>query len=141
MIIKVERFVYSEASTIGRLFIDDKFHSFTLEPVFAAEDVKPRAIPEGTYPLIKRWSNKHERFLPGVEDVPGFADIEMHPGNFPRDTDGCTLVGMVYTGDHPDFIGESQIAFDDIYAELERQWASGAAVTITYTHRNDISNN
>lgn len=135
----VQRFAFSPRSTVGRLFIDGKFHSFTLEPVLTDEDVKPRAIPEGTYPVVKRWSEKHKRFVPGLQDVPEFVNVEIHPGNSPEDTLACLLVGMVYTGDHPDFVGASQIAFDDIYATLEHQWTAGNSVTITYTHRTEDS--
>lgn len=31
-------------------------------------------------------------WVPGIENVPEFTDIEIHSGNFPKDTEGCLLV-------------------------------------------------
>jgi len=113
MKITVRRDLYSSLSTQGRMLLDDEQFCYTLEPPVKLDNTKPRAIPVGTYPLTIRWSDKFQRHMPHVENVPGFVAIEQHVGNFPRDTDGCTLVG--YTrGPAPDFIGRSVKAFTDL---------------------------
>jgi hypothetical protein len=118
--VKVQREFLTSKSTIGRLFLlgaggQADFQCYTLEPVQLHEDVKPRAIPSGTYELTLRNSPKHGRLIPHVENVPGFSEIEMHIGNFPRDTEGCTLVGKTR---EVDSIGLSHAAFDALFEKL-----------------------
>lgn len=117
MNLTVQRRWLTAQSTIGDISIagDADFHLYSLEPVTRNDDVKPRAIPAGTYPLTLRFSPKHGRIVPHVENVPGFSEIEMHIGNFPKDTEGCTLVGK--TRD-TDFIGQSHAAFDLLFDRL-----------------------
>lgn len=134
MQLRVERQDFSPYSTIGEMFIDGVHECFTLEPVWTESDVKPRAIPEGTYKLVPRMSKKHGREVPGVEDVPGFQDIEIHWGNFPRDTEGCCLVGQI-KGPHPDFIGGSKLAFAALWEKLVPVWDRGEEIDITYCRK------
>lgn len=49
------------------------------------------AIPEGIYEVVIAWSPRYKRMTPRLLDVPGFSGILIHPGNWPRDTDGCIL--------------------------------------------------
>jgi len=46
--------------------------------------------------------------VPCLQNVKGFSGIEIHPGDFPRDTHGCTLVGFTQI---VDYVGESRDAF------------------------------
>jgi len=48
---------------------------------------------------------------PEVIDVPGRTDIRIHPGNFPKDSLGCTLVGEEKGFDQ---IFQSKIAFEKL---------------------------
>lgn len=112
----VYRDLYSSLSVQGELLLDDAHFCFTLEPPVKHDGSKPRCIPAGTYPLTIRWSSKFGRHVPHVENVPGFVAIEQHVGNFPRDTDGCTLVGLV-RGPEPNFIGQSLKAWTDLMAK------------------------
>ena len=118
MNVSVQREKLTQQSTIGRLTIGgvDGFFVYTLEPETREDQVKPRAIPAGTYALTIRFSPKHGRLVPHLELVPGFDEIEIHIGNYPRDTQGCTLVGR--TNPQPDFIGGSHAAFDDLFGRL-----------------------
>jgi hypothetical protein len=93
MKIEVIRKWYYPDCTMGELYIDEIHECYTLEPPTMPAPVKPRAIPEGTYPLTIRYSPRHGRNVPHVENVPDFQDIEIHPGNYPHDTEGCLLVG------------------------------------------------
>jgi hypothetical protein len=114
--ITINRDQFTQQTTGGQLFIDGAFQCFTLEPVTRNDDVKPRAIPDGTYQLDIRFSPKHGRDVPHVEGVPGFDEIEIHIGNFPKDTEGCCLVGKTRSAD---FVGQSHGAFDDLFTRLQ----------------------
>lgn len=111
----VNRSYYTGKSTSGMLFIKDVFECFTLEPFWTEASIKPRAIPAGRYQLTIRWSSKFKKAVPHVESVPGFTNIEIHIGNFPYDTDGCTLVGQKQGSD---FIGSSTPAWINLMAKL-----------------------
>ncbi len=54
--------------------------------------------------------------MPHVDNVPGFTGIEIHWGNFPKDTEGCTLVG---TGQGKDFVSHSVAEFDVLFQKLQ----------------------
>lgn len=116
MNLTVQRRWLTPNSTIGDLSIAGfaDFHLYTLEPVRLPDgsDVKPRAIGAGTFVLTIRFSPEHGRLIPHIEDVPGFTAVEMHIGNYPKDTKACTCVGK--TRD-VDFVGQSHAAFDQLF--------------------------
>jgi hypothetical protein len=104
--LKLERKVKTGQSTIGELSINGVFECFILEDVdrglnskmtlaeIASIKIKTQtAIPTGNYNIVKFFSPKHNENLPLLENVPGFAGIEIHVGNFAKDTDGCLLPG------------------------------------------------
>jgi len=124
----VERKWLTEKATCGTITAGD-LHFFTLEPPTRHDDVKPRAIPAGTYNVTLRFSPKHQRMVPHVEDVPGFEEIEIHWGNYPHDTEGCLLVGETHSDD---FVGESKLAFFQLYSLLREMQAEGSDLVITY---------
>jgi len=132
----VNRDTFTSLSTIGELLIEDQHECWTLEPPWREDGVKPRAIGEGRYRLVRRYSASHGRDVPGVEGVDGFSDVEMHPGNFPRDTKACTLVGRT-KGPLPDFIGVSKPAFEALWSKLVPVWERGEEVWITYRNSPD----
>ena len=53
--------------------------------------------------------------MPLLLDVPGFEGIRIHPGNFPRDTEGCLLPGRERL---PDAVQGSRLAYVDLLAKL-----------------------
>lgn len=120
MNLKVQRDILTPKSTSGKLLLlapggSADFLNYTLEPLHRHDDIKPRAIPAGTYELTIRYSPKHGRLIPHVENVPGFSEIEIHIGNYPKDTEGCTLVGQTR---NTDFVGGSHGAFDSLFEKL-----------------------
>src|SRR5260370_173907 len=127
MRILVQRRSFDHQSVSGELLLDGQHECWTLEPAycfFAGIDKvgkplplpKPRAIPAGTYPLTIRWSARFRRLMPHVDNVPDFAGIEIHWGDFPKDTDGCTLVGSQHGAD---FISHSVYEFDILFQKLQ----------------------
>jgi hypothetical protein len=115
-------------SVMGEIFLDGKFECYTLEPPFKTDGSKPRAIPAGTYQLTVRFSPKFQRLMPHVENVPDFNGVLIHWGNFPKDTEGCTLVGFMHG---QDFVGHSRDEFDKLFDQLCSACEAGPQ-TITY---------
>lgn len=126
----VTRQTFTELSTMGALAIDGAFFGHTLEP--PKREIKPCAIPLGTYDVSIRWSERHQRLIPHVENVPGFSQIEIHIGNFPHDTEGCLLIGNIVSST-PDQILGSKIAFDCLFRLLTDAKEKNEPITITYT--------
>lgn len=117
-------------ATEGELYIDNEFAGYTLEPPRLDPPAKPRAIPCGTYDLTWAFSPKHGQFVPLVENVPDFEGVEIHIGNYPKDTLGCLLVGEVRGND---MIGQSTPAIQAVWAKVQAAFGAQQSMTITYT--------
>lgn len=90
----LQRFAQTPEYTVGRLYIDGKFFSHTMEDTVREEKIADiTAIPEGTYKVIVNRSPKFKRDLPRLLDVPNFEGILIHRGNTAKDSAGCILVG------------------------------------------------
>ncbi len=121
MRINVIRKDFTDKSTIGEMFINDKFFCYTLEDVVRGEN-EPKvfgktAIPKGKYKMIVNMSNRFKVLMPLLIDVPNFQGIRIHSGNTSAHTEGCILVGM---NKSKDFVGMSRIAFNDLMNQLKK---------------------
>lgn len=103
MKLKLERDASGLTCTLGSLFVDDEFECFTLEdvvrelPGVPVEQWKVKgatAIPLGVYAVVLTFSNRFQKVLPILLDVPGFEGVRIHSGNTDVDTEGCILVGQ-----------------------------------------------
>lgn len=119
MKLRLERFEYGSTYTIGRFYINDVYHSFSLEDVVRKGDkvYGQTAIPIGTYSVIIDLSARFRKQLPHVLNVPNFKGVRIHPGNTSKDTEGCILLGTTWTGG--DFIGNSKVAFNSFFEKLK----------------------
>jgi len=123
MELKVIRKIFTNKSTIGELHINGKFFCYTLEDKDryveqgGVKEFGITAIPRGTYNVVLSFSNRFQKYLPEILNVPQFAGIRMHTGNKPEDTEGCILVGKIKM---KDFIGESGKTFSAFMAELKK---------------------
>ena len=102
--------------TIGRLYVNGRYHCDTLEPCdrgldqslpLSVNKAKKKkgvtAIPVGRYRLTlavksQRFSQKKQYaacngYLPRLINVPAFDGVLIHIGNTASDTEGCILVG------------------------------------------------
>jgi len=116
--IALRRRWYSERSTIGVLALGD-FSCFTLEDRVRPAGVKVQdktAIPAGRYRVVVDFSQRFQRRMPLLLDVPMFTGIRIHSGNTPENTEGCILVGKWRA---PDWVGDSRRAFADLFALIE----------------------
>jgi len=147
--LKVVRTIFTDKSTIGTLFVSgapigtnrvasEQQFCYTLEPPKREE--KPRCIPVGLYDVTIRMSAKHKRLMPHVEHVPGFEGIEIHTGNYPKDTEGCLLVAETHAPDVSDFIGNSANAFQRLFILIAAAIDKGEQVYITYTEIEGATN-
>lgn len=116
MELKVKRKAKRETYVIGDLSIDEVFFSNTLEDTdrgltsdMSDEEIKEikqkgiTAIPTGRYKVVMNVQSpkfsKYKQYefckgyLPRLVDVPGYKGVLIHIGNYPKDTDGCILVG------------------------------------------------
>lgn len=128
----VKRKQFSDKATIGQMFIDGNAFCFTLEDKVRSAGVKiphETAIPAGSYSVVIGHSNRFNRDMPRVQNVPGFEGILIHYGNTDKDTDGCILVGNTSSGD--DFIGSSRDAFGRLFDKLN---AAQGPIVLTITN-------
>ena len=125
--IEVIRNSTSEAGTLGILMAyvgDAMVHKcYTLEDPVRTDGVKvwgDTAIPEGTYTVAVRYSNRFQKELPGVQGVPGFDGVLLHGGNTKIDTHGCILLGTQLQSLNPPRIGICAPAVSQITALVKK---------------------
>lgn len=101
MKLQVERGQSGASSTIGKLYVDGVFCAYTLEDVdrhLETGGIKIKgqtAIPRGTYKVTIDFSNRFQKQMMHVLDVPQFEGIRIHAGNTDKETEGCILLGKV----------------------------------------------
>lgn len=132
MLLTVDRFEFTEKSTIGRLLIDGEFFCYTLEDKDRKlEDGGEKVygetcIPRGLYTVSTRPSPKFG-WVPWIISVPQFEWVLMHWGNKPEDTEGCILVGDSYT---TDWISHSRATFNKLMVKIEAAIDAGDFIEI-----------
>jgi hypothetical protein len=115
VILTIKRLRATPESTQGELLIDGVHECWTLEPRMDRTEGKPYAVFDGFYTYVVGPSQHFGRNVIKVENVVGFTDIELHPGNFPADTHGCCLVGRT---EGENFVGQSDLEFDDLMGRV-----------------------
>ncbi len=126
MNITVERKWFTPNSTGGQMSLNGVFFCYTLEPRADQSQGKPYCIPAGQYDVTLALSARFQMVTPHVMDVPGFTEIEIHPGNYPKDTEGCCLVGSIRD---TDFVGNSRATFSELMSQLQ-----SGSITISYAN-------
>nr|DAK36327.1 MAG TPA: L,D-transpeptidase catalytic domain [Caudoviricetes sp.] len=104
MVLTIKRFKDIYDGTIGEFALVDQYRILmqgnTLEAAGpdTVEPNKDRRIPVGEYNVLWHDSPKFKERLPLLynELVPKSRAILIHRGNFPRDTEGCILLGNGY---------------------------------------------
>lgn len=124
----------ADGATIGHLVVDGHWECFTLEDVVRAPPEKiygQTAIPAGLYRVRVTMSPRFKRLLPILEAVPGFEGVRIHPGNRAEDTEGCILPGLaVGKIEGKPAVLQSRLAFDALFAKIQRAEAAGERVEI-----------
>lgn len=116
--LELHRKHFSDQCTIGELYLDGKFECFVLEDVVRPTKIAGEtAIPAGRYEVRLTHSERFNRTMPILCEVPGFTGIRIHEGNTKADTRGCLLVGESVG---KDIIYKSREAYALLYAKLEK---------------------
>jgi len=118
LIINHTREIFTNKSTISTISIDGKFICYALEDTDRRLEAGGKkiygetAIPLGKYQVIINMSPRFKKLLPLLLDVPQFTGVRIHPGNEPKNTEGCILPGTRYS---TDWVSESGKAFDILF--------------------------
>lgn len=128
--VKLIRDTFTKLSTLGKLYVNDKYICETLEDydrdhnrdgdLNDLNETKIHghtAIPSGKYKMIINVSNRFKKLMPLLIDVPNYAGVRIHSGNTHKDSEGCPIVGMTRG---TDFVGQSRIAFMKLMNELAK---------------------
>ena len=130
MKLELVRTMCGAVCTIGDLYVDGTHTCYTLEDVVRPDGEKiygETAIPYGRYRVVVTFSNRFQRDLPLLLDVPNFTGIRIHPGNTAADTHGCILPGMER---HGDTVTHSRVAFTALFADIRDAIEQGEEVWI-----------
>ncbi len=126
-----QRLTETKNSTIGEFKIPGTdLQGYFLEPAgpSTVEAQKDRRIPGGVYQLIH---HKGTRFPDAIKMFNGHVSkdraILIHPGNFPKDTEGCFLPGVKM---RTDYVGPSRSLFLKILAHFKNVGFEGATMEI-----------
>ena len=143
----LKRIAKRDTYTIGKLYIDGKYFSDTLEDPdrgltnsMSREQVAKikvygeTAIPTGTYNIDmntvsakfknRSWASPYKGKIPRLQNVPGYEGVLIHPGTTSKDTLGCILVGK---NTSKGMITQSQATFHQLMSVLTK----GTNITIT----------
>lgn len=113
--------------TLGALLVimdDGSAHRFvTLELPWRNNIADRSRIVPGTYRWFRRHAHetRHGYDVFQLRNVPGRTDVQIHIGNFPKNTDGCILIGSVVAETH-DYIlgsGTAYAAFMALFAGID----------------------
>ena len=134
----VLRDTFTDRSTTGAMTGPEGWRCDTLEDVVrqapgAAWDPACKvpgatAIPFGRYQVVIADSPHFGRPMPLLRKVPSFDGIEIHWGNWAKDTLGCLLVGTARAVDE---VLHSREAFAAFFTRLEA-WLAAGDVWVTY---------
>ena len=112
------RDVFTDVSTIGRLFLNGELLCDTLELPYRDNQRSVSCIPAGNYKVRMRYpreSGTRDYLHLLIQDVPSRDYILFHIGNTAKDTRGCVLVGI---GTEQDFVKNSQLAMELLMKEI-----------------------
>jgi hypothetical protein len=108
--VKLERFLETKQSTIGKIYINDKHFCYSLELPDKNNEPFISRIPEGKYQCLPYSSKKYPDVVE-LQNVKNRSKILIHAGNYPNDTQGCILLG--YTSYKQDYVGTSKKALKE----------------------------
>jgi Family of unknown function (DUF5675) len=121
MDIEITRRWLTDKTSIGEMFINGKFFSYTLEDRVRSMGIKvsgQTAISPGSYPLIIDYSQRFGKYMPHLIGVANFDGIRIHSGNTDADTSGCILLGQERG---TDVVMMSRLAFSEFMAKVAVQ--------------------
>ena len=126
--IEIRRATYTDTSIISRITVgSDKatksFAGYALENAHAGVLHNRMPTPHGSYRATTR-KEGHLGWRIQLHGVPDHTDIEIHHGNYPRNPEGCFVVGLTKSDN---FVGHGDKAMAEIRSIVE----SDASARIT----------
>lgn len=127
MDIKILRVTEGDVFTEGKMYIEEIHSYYTVEDKDRyLEDGGKKvygktAIPRGLYPVTISFSNRFQKDLIEILDVPQFTGIRIHTGNSSEDTEGCIIVGSTNKSDDDDWVGGSRIAYEALHNLVQKK--------------------
>jgi hypothetical protein len=151
MVIKVVRDFFNDKCTLSTVTIPGLgVYQFLEDPVRRKKIKGETAFNAGTYPLIilkqdtpmtLRYRNKHDWFTHFIEvdELVGWDLCYLHSGNYPKDTEGCPLMGKTRAslGEGNMMVTRSVEAMKEIYEYLTPILESGKKVWWEVTQTED----
>jgi hypothetical protein len=122
----------NEIRTLGAMFDGEERICETLELPWKNNQSNISCIPERTYQCKIAYSPIHGYDVYWILNVPNRSAVEIHIGNFAKDTKGCILLGT--TRAH-DCILRSKIAFNKF---MEKMAKNDFALTISKLDRKNL---
>lgn len=128
MNLRLKRFPSQSYGTRGLLSIGNEPELYTLEdPIRDVKIPGETCIPPGKYRVVIDYSQRFQKLLPRLLDVPNFTGVRIHSGNTSADTSGCILVGL---GKSATGITRSRAAMDRLLTLIAPVLAKGEQVWI-----------
>lgn len=143
-------------SSLSVITHEGEFLCFILEDGYRPNKVMHQTrIPPGLYEIKPRRAGRFYeayrkkygcKFVPHIDNVPGFTWILMHMGNRITDTSGCLITGTAAEIDRSTenfFIpaGKSEPAFLAVYNLLDESFSRQKAVTIRVSREIAMTDN
>ncbi|AWW32117.1 hypothetical protein DN752_19335 [Echinicola strongylocentroti] len=140
--VTVLRYMDDGETTLGLLFLRNKFFAYTLEDTFRVEKVKHETrIPAGKYQLdfnrqVTPMTERYRHRMPWfdfhleIKDVPDFSQICIHIGNTHSDTSGCVLIADGVSAGLPRSIVQSTLTYEKFYKIIHGLLQTNEQVTI-----------
>ena len=102
MRVKITRFQTNDKSTYGDLEVINGegkvvFKCKTLERGWLNNKPSVSCIPAGIYEVVKTYSNRFDRMLYLVKNVPKRAGIRLHSANYSKQLNGCIAFGSAFS--------------------------------------------
>lgn len=139
MILTIERNLFHKDRTFGIFYSDSpkwNFNLLTLEDtdrdinnMMSVKTILKNKIKGSTaipytsdviYEMAHTWSNRFEKLMPLVMNVPAFDGIRIHAGRTEKNTEGCPLVGSEIAADHSGFVAGNSF---EVFSEWKQQFA------------------
>jgi hypothetical protein len=126
--LELKRIALKDTYTIGKLYANGEYVCDTLEDCVRETKIAGKtAIPQGEYTILVTFSNRFQRMMPLLMNVPNFEGVRIHSGNTSEDTEGCILCGK---NTKQGQLTSSRVYTSMVYSLINKALSNGEQVTI-----------
>jgi RHS repeat-associated protein len=109
--------------------VTDSFEGYTMENSHAGDDGNKPPVPQGTYDGMLRTDHTPTRIE--LQNVPGYHNIQIHNGSYPRNFKGCFGAGTTHS---TDFLGGTVNAVNKIDQIIQRDGSGNITIVVGPVH-------